>query len=195
MRGISKFFYDLLIKQHKVVKLSIVALTDTALIFLTFLMFFVMPAIVMTNFTKPFMFYLNQAYFANFFISLVGYQLTMFANRGFTEVQRSFVFQDLIKILNSVLIFSLILFVLNSYSSEGSMELIIIAVQTLSTGSVSFLAIVITRLSFNYLSEINSSSKIKKVLIYGTGAFARELYSSLAFTDKKLWLLYLKTMN
>ena len=124
MRGISKFFYDLLIKQHKVVKLSIVALTDTALIFLTFLMFFVMPAIVMTNFTKPFMFYLNQAYFANFFISLVGYQLTMYANRGFTEVQRSFVFQDLIKILNSVLIFSLILFVLNSYSSEGSMELI-----------------------------------------------------------------------
>ena len=70
MRRFSKKLVQFLINQNKFTKFLIVAITDSLIIFLSFVVFFVLPAILLTNFNQPLLFYFFSTIFFQFFISL-----------------------------------------------------------------------------------------------------------------------------
>lgn len=186
MRKLSKKIVQFLINQNKLTKFLIVSSTDSIIIFLSFVTFFIMPAILLTNFNQPLFYYFSQRYFINFLLALLSYIGLMYFLRGFSEVQRSFVLNDLFRILWSLGFFSLILFIANSITATTATGYMVLFIQSLSTSALALMAILISRLSFSYLVNMTTSKPQKKVLIYGTGNSARELFSSLAFSRTKV---------
>ena len=180
MRGLSKKLVQFLINQNKFTKFLIVAFTDSLIIFLSFVVFFVLPAILLTNFNQPLIFYFSQQYFFNFLLALAVYIFLMYLFRGFSEVQRSFVLNDLIRIVWALGTFALVLFAANSIASNAGYLLLLI--QSISTSALALMAILISRLSFSYLVNLSALKPEKRVIIYGTGDSARELFSSLTFS-------------
>jgi len=180
MRRFSKKLVQFLINQNKFTKFLIVAITDSLIIFLSFIVFFVLPAILLTNFNQPLIFYFSQEYFFNFLLALATYICLMYLFKGFSEVQRSFVLNDLIRIVWALGIFALVLFAVNSIASTAGYLLLLI--QSISTSALALMAILISRLSFSYLVNLSALKPEKKVIIYGTGDSARELFSSLTFS-------------
>jgi FlaA1/EpsC-like NDP-sugar epimerase len=180
MRRFSKKLVQFLINQNKFTKLLIVAITDSLIIFLSFVIFFVLPAILLTNFNQPLIFYFSQQYFFNFLLALATYICLMYLFRGFSEVQRSFMLNDLIRIIWALGIFALVLFTVNSVASTA--DYLLLLIQSISTSALALMAILISRLCFNYLVNLSALKPEKKVIIYGTGDSARELFSSLTFS-------------
>ena len=180
MREFSKKIVHALINQNKFTKFLIVALTDSLIIFLSFVVFFIMPAILLTNFNQPLVYYFSQQYFLNFLFSLAAYICLMFFLRGFSEVQRSFILNDLVKIIWALGTFTIILFVINSLSSTSGYVFLLI--QSISTSALALMLILISRLSFIYLVNLSALKPEKKAIIYGTGDSAKELFSSLTFS-------------
>ena len=180
MRRFSKKLVQFLINQNKFTKFLIVAITDSLIIFLSFVIFFVLPAILLTKFSQPLIFYFSQQYFFNFLLALAAYIFLMHLFRGFSEVQRSFVLNDLIRIIWALGTFLLVLFTVNATASTSGYLLLLI--QSISTSALALMAILISRLSFSYLVNLSALKPEKKVIIYGTGDSARELFSSLTFS-------------
>jgi len=180
MRRFSKKIVQFLISQNKFTKFLIVAITDSLIIFLSFVVFFVLPAILLTNFSQPLIFYFSQRYFFNFLLALAAYVSLMYLFRGFSEVQRSFVLNDLIRIVWALGTFAIVLFAVNAIASTSGYLLLLI--QSISTSALALMAILISRLSFSYLVNLSALKPEKKVIIYGTGDSARELFSSLTFS-------------
>ena len=193
MRRFSKKIVQFLINQNKFTKFLIVAITDSLIIFLSFVVFFILPAILLTNFNQPLIFYFSQQYFFNFLLALTAYIFLMFLFRGFSEVQRSFVLNDLIRIVWALGIFALILFTVNAISSTVGYLLLLI--QSISTAALALMAILISRLSFSYLVNLSALKPEKKVIIYGTGDSARELFSSLTFSRTQVAMFVTENLD
>lgn len=193
MRRFSKKLVQFLINQNKFTKFLIVAITDSLIIFLSFVVFFVLPAILLTNFNQPLIFYFSQEYFFNFLLALATYICLMYLFRGFSEVQRSFMLNDLIRIVWALGIFALVLFTVNSTASSAGYLLLLI--QSISTSALALMAILISRLSFSYLVNLSALKPEKKVIIYGTGDSARELFSSLTFSRTQVVMFVTENLD
>lgn len=195
MNKLLKHIVQFLIDQDKLTKLFIVAATDSFIIFLSFIIFFVLPAILLTNFNNSILFYFSQSYTISFLIALLAYVLLMYSMRGFSEVQRSFVLNDLIRIIWSLGTFTLILFISNSIAASTVSGHMILLIQSVSTAALALMAILISRLSFSYLVNFSTEKPEKKVLIFGTGNSARELFSSLSFSKTKVLMFVTDNRN
>ena len=106
---IISFFTDL----NKNTKSFVLVTTDSLFLFFSWILFFPMPAIIMTEFKYSFTYYLIQSYTWGFIIPLFLYLVSMNDLRGFREVIRNFNLDNIYTVACSMLVFIFSMYAIN----------------------------------------------------------------------------------
>ena len=185
MRKLVKAIVTFFTSLDKNLKSTVLASLDSLIIFLSWCLFFPLPAIIVTNYEFELSYYFLQQYSLSFLVSLLCYLMLMHFLRGFREIVRSFTIDNLFPITIASSCYVIVLTILNGFQASDTQQFYINFIQSASAGTISFSIIVFSRLAFRFLASSQKAKKTQKVFIYGTGNSARELYGSLTYDSQK----------
>ncbi len=185
MRKFLQNFIVFFTSLNKNIKSLILVSCDSFILFFSWCLFFPLPAIIITNFEFNLTYYFLQIYTVSFVLSLSVYLIVMHLLGGFREVIRSFTIENILPITFATSAFIFIMILSNSLLGEKTQAAYIIFIQAISAGTISFTFITFTRLFFRIIASFQKRSKNQKILIFGVGKSANELYASLTLNSQK----------
>ena len=114
----------------------------------------------------------------SYFFSVLIYLVSMHILRALKEIVRNFSLQTILSIFFSSILFSICLFASEFYKSSEELVYSVnfLFLNAAATGALGFTIIVLSRLIFRFLINNENIKKHKKILIFGTGQAAQELF-------------------
>lgn len=181
MREVLEKLIILLTGLNKNLKSSIVLALDISIIFLAWFVFVIFPAIFITKFEFTISDYIFQSYSLSYTLPLVLYLISMISMNGYREIFRSFSLDNIYPIFFSSVIYLFGMIMVNHLILEVSFFTSLL--QSFSVSALSFLLILLSRISYKTFSSIKLKQKDIDVYLYGSGNAAKELFSSLSMND------------
>ncbi len=180
-KKILKKTINILVNLNKRSKSFILMINDAFYLFISWLLFYGLTTIIATDFDIRVSYYEDQLFFV-FFLPLLGYFFSMYILNGFNEVIRSFNLNNIYPLFFSVVVFIFSCFTADSLHNDSSSEIINL-LQAFGTGTFGFCLILFSRITFRLFASLSDVKKTDRILIFGTGIEAQELFSTLTFNQ------------
>lgn len=167
------FFFNLSVLQ----KILLVITVDYLSIFIAWGIFMIYPELLFQSIFR-------LIHFLPISIAFFVYFMTMWFLGGYREIYRSFSLKSVFPIIASVFLFLIavvLLLRLEPYSMGSFYNTISTSI---SITTLAFLLVIGSRLSFRFLVESSAIVGQNKVIIFGIGKQAQELFSSITFDDE-----------
>ena len=165
---------DFLFNLNVVNKILLVVIVDYLALFLAWAFFVIFPEYLFQSLIRP-------IHLMPFSIAFIFYFSSMWFFGGYREIYRSFSLKSVFPVVGSVFLLFVatnLLLRLDPYSIGSFYNTVSKAG---SIASLGFLLIVGSRISFRFLVESSETIGQNKIIIYGIGRQAKELYSSITF--------------